>query len=223
MMMSRSFLGLNGLLAAASVVFAAQIGREYLRPPQAPAARARPAGPAVRIPGPNPVALERRAPSGNYAASIAAKNLFSPTRMESSVAETAALPVPVGPKPLLFGIVLDSTPVAYLEDPATKRVAAYRIGDSIAGGTVQSIAADHVTLKRADGAVDVQLRDPSKPRPAPTEPPSPAQPGALPAVQPGLTRQQRMPPGQAVPVPAPNLLRRLPVPRPQNPDAPDEQ
>src|SRR2546425_1533713 len=43
------------------------------------------------------------------------------------------------------GVVLrDTNPIAYLEDPLTKRVAGYRIGDTIAGGRVEAITADHV-------------------------------------------------------------------------------
>jgi len=44
-------------------------------------------------------------------------------------------------------------------DPLTKRIAGYRIGDPIAGGTVQTISADAVLISRPDGIVDVRLRD----------------------------------------------------------------
>jgi hypothetical protein len=86
------------------------------------------------------------------------------------------------PKPVvklnLFGVVLrDGEPRAYLEDPTTKRVAGYRVGDAVGGGSVQAIAADHVVIARSGGTVDVQLRDPSRPRPAPPVAAS-GQPGA---------------------------------------------
>src|SRR2546425_9292640 len=86
------------------------------------------------------------------------------------------------------GVVLrDTNPIAYLEDPLTKRVAGYRIGDTIAGGRVEAITADHVLISRPDGIMDVRLRDPSKPRPAPPaqpavpgQPPVPGVPGVVP-------------------------------------------
>jgi len=90
----------------------------------------------------------------------------------------------------------------------TKRVAAYRVGDPVAGGTLTTIAADRVIIARPEGPLDVRLRDPSKPRPAPAlaAPPSagvfPPTPGGLGpgAVAPGV---QALPPavgpgGQAV-------------------------
>jgi hypothetical protein len=85
-------------------------------------------------------------------------------------------PAPALPKPNLFGVVLlDGGPVAYLEDPVSKRVARYRVGDQVAGGTVQTIGSDTVTLARPEGQVMVRLHDPSRPRPAaPAGVPAPA-------------------------------------------------
>ncbi len=130
--------------------------------------------------------------------------------------------------------------VAYLEDPLTKRVAGYRIGDTIAGGRVEAITADHVIISRPDGNLDVRLRDPSKPRPAPAPPPGqpgvpgqPPMPGApmppmttppvpLPVPVPprALPPQQPVPPFQGQPMnplipgrrPSPSLGNRLPLP-----------
>src|SRR6185295_3642355 len=53
---------------------------------------------------------------------IVSKHLFNPVRSENSTAPTAAPAVPLPPKPVLHGIVLDGEKSrAYLEDPATKR------------------------------------------------------------------------------------------------------
>jgi hypothetical protein len=111
-------------------------------------------------------------------------------------------------------------------------VAGYRLGDSVAGGTVTQIGADHVVLNRPDGEVNVRLRDPSKPRPvapstgaqqpgvpagaAPTPQISPGAPGApAPAVvpqQPGQAANAPLPPTTPRRPLPPNLLRRLPPP-----------
>jgi hypothetical protein len=135
---------------------------------------------------------------------ITARNVFSPTR-----SETAGAAVPGGApalvaKPNLQGVVLrEGSPIAYLEDPLTKRIAGYRIGDPIAGGTVQTISADAVVISRPDGMVDVRLRDPSKPRPAPPPPPGqPAMPGQPPL--PGQPQAGGQLPNQGVtPAPGP--------------------
>jgi hypothetical protein len=84
------------------------------------------------------------------------------------------------PKPSLFGVVLqDGVPIAYLEDPVTKRVARYRVGDTVAGGTVKTIESDTVQLSRPDGQITVRLHDPSRPRAA--VPPTPGAPQGTPA------------------------------------------
>jgi hypothetical protein len=170
--MPRRLLIINGLLiviAAGSAVF---IARQLVTPMPMPlASRSRPAPP--------PAAREEASPQEASAyASVATRNLFSPTRSESApTAVTSAAASPAG-KPSLFGVVLrDGAPIAYLEDPGTKRVAGYRVGDAVAGGTVQTISADGVVITRPDGSLDVRLRDPSKPRSAPP-PVSAAVPGA---------------------------------------------
>jgi hypothetical protein len=148
---------------------------------------------------------------------IATRNLFSPTRSEAPPAPEK--PAVTLPKPNLFGVVVrDGGSIAYLEDPLTKRVAGYRQGDSIAGGTVQTISGDRIVLARPDGNVDVRLHDPSKPRP-PAPAPAPAAgttPRAAPGVPPGTpSAVPGTPPTAEAPVPGrrplpPNLLRRLP-------------
>ena len=87
-------------------------------------------------------------PSAGGYSSVAARNLFSPTRTESPPAATVAAS-PVAIKPSLFGVVLrDGAPIAYLEDPNTKRVGGYRVGDSVAGGVVQTISSEGVVINR---------------------------------------------------------------------------
>jgi hypothetical protein len=190
--MPRKLLIINALLlfiAAGSVTF---IARQLMAPmPMPQASRARP----------NPSASPRAdEPARNQAAAyaaVASRNLFSPTRTESPPTPTAAASPAV--KPNLYGIILrDGAPMAYLEDPTTKRVAGYRVGDAVGGGTVQTISADSVVISRPDGNMDVRLRDPGRPRPASPPPAAAAQPVAAPAALPGV-----IPPGGAAGVPAP--------------------
>ena len=218
--MPSRLLVLNVLLGALGLGAAAFIAREVATPPKPVPLRTRAASEA----SPPPPAAEKPAPAppGAYSV-VASRNLFSPTRNEAPVATgpsgrqaAAALP-----KPTLHGIVLrEGTPVAYLEDPTTKRTAGYRLGDSVAGGTVNAINADHVVLNRPDGTVDVRLRDPAKPRPALPPPGREARERGTPqvpnpALQPGVPGQS-VQPGQ-VPVPPrrmlpPNVLRRVQPP-----------
>lgn len=105
---------------------------------------------------------------------IVAKNLFSPTRTEAPAGPVAA----AGPKPVLHGVVMDGPRSrAYLEDPLLKRVFGYVVGDTVGGGRIESIAVDRVVIARADGLLEVLLRDPSKPRPASTAAAPPAASG----------------------------------------------
>src|ERR671937_835816 len=139
---------------------------------------------------------------------VASRNLFSPTRTEApSSSVIAAAPVI---KPNLFGVVVrERGSIAYLEDPTTKRVAGYRVGDRILGGTVQTIKADGVTIDAPGGAMDVRLHDPGKPRATPaavaTPPPAaaPALPGVIPPVAPPPPQvaQPSAQPGQPQPQP----------------------
>jgi hypothetical protein len=214
--MSRTLLGLNGLLAIASALFAIQIGRTYLAPRLSAAVPPRkPAATGSGAPAPGAASPADVRPGVTSYAMIAAKNLFHPARSDS---ESSAAVMPVGPKPFLHGVVLrDDGSIAYLEDPASKRVAGYRVGDTIAGATIQAITADRVMLKRVDGSVDVRLRDPAKPRPVAAEPPAPGQPAATPHAPAAAARPQPPPaavasPAPGAPVVPPTLLRRLPAP-----------
>jgi len=236
--MSKRLLMLNALLVGASAGLIAYIGWQVASPKtDTPGRRASSA----------PVASTAAAPatdrSGGAFGTIASRNLFSPDRTESASAN-ASNALAALPKPSLHGVILrDGAPVAYLEDPITKRVAGYRVGDSVAGGTLQSISEDRVILTRPEGQVDVRLHDPSRPRPQ--APPTPGQAEAQPGVQrpafpipqpgvpqpfPGAAQQpgfqppvttmqpdlQGQQPGRR-PLP-PNLLRRVP---PGMPDAPN--
>ncbi len=228
--MPRRFALLNAALVIVALVSAAYMVNELRAP--APAPSRRPSPPPQPVAAPELPAAE---PASSFNM-VAARNLFSPTRSEAPVAASPA--APQLPKPNLYGIILrDGAPVAYLEDPASKRVGGYRVGDAVAGGTLKTIGADHVVLTRVEGDISVRLRDPSKPRPiappaaGPTPPGTagvPAVPGVPPSVagpqppgQPTLTRPQ-LPTSPVLPrrpLP-PNLLRRLP---PSATDAPAQQ
>jgi hypothetical protein len=235
--MSRQLIALNAALALVALLAVGYVVREMRAPAPAPGRRTTAPAPPTVAPPTTPEA----APPGGYNI-VASRNLFSPNRSEAPPTPVnPAAAAPPQPRPNLFGVLLrDGAPVAYLEDPTTKRVAGYRLGDAIAGGTVKQIGADHVVLNRPEGDVNVRLRDPSKPRPA--APPVAGQPGGppLPAVggapvasgpadprapvppQPGAVMQN--PQGGATILPRrplpPNLLRRLPPPatdaQPQN-------
>ena len=234
--MSRQLIALNAALVLFALLSVGYVVRELRKPMPAPERRA--AAPAPASTAGTPPATDP-APPGGYGV-VASRNLFSPNRSEAppSPAPAAAAQAAPQPKPNLYGILLSGgTPVAYLEDPTTKRVAGYRPGDAIAGGTVKQIGADHVVLNRPEGDVSVRLRDPSKPRPpAPTagQPgggqPGGGQPGPVPSERgpvatppgvppaPGTARpspQAQNPPGATIlprrPLP-PNLLRRMPPP-----------
>jgi hypothetical protein len=204
--MPRRLVAINVVLAGVSVLCIALIVKQIAsgRPTAAP--RSRPPVAALAEP---PRAGDSRQPAEAYNV-IAARNLFSPTRSETTGPATAGSAPALVAKPNLHGVVLrEGSPIAYLEDPLTKRIAGYRIGDPIAGGTVQTISADAVVISRPDGMVDVRLRDPSKPRPAP--PQATGQPG-VPGQQPlpGQSPAGGQLPNQGVtPVPGPGQ----PLPR----------
>ena len=184
--MPRRLLLLNVFLVGASLASIVYIARQVTAP--TPPARSRAASaPAASAP---PPAAEAPTAPGSYTL-VASRNLFSPTRTEAPPGPAAAGAAPPPPKPNLYGVVLrDGAPIAYLEDPVTKRVAGYRPGDTVAGGTLQLIAADHVVLARPDGRVEIRLDDPAKPRaqaPPPGAPGQPSQPSGG-ATPPGIPR-----------------------------------
>jgi hypothetical protein len=195
--MPRKLLLINVLLIAMAAGSAVFIARQLMAPmPMPQASRSRPpAADAERA------ADTGRAPAAAYNV-VASKNLFSPTRTEAPVAPTTTALANV-PKPNLFGVVLrEGAPIAYLEDPTTKRVSGYRIGDAVAGGTIQAINADSVSITRPDGKVDVRLREPGKPRPAG----GPVTAGTIPGTQPVVSQPTLpgvLPPAAPVGVPSP--------------------
>jgi hypothetical protein len=218
--MSKRLLALNAALGVLSAVFLVYIVRVVATPvPRPTPTRSRTAPPPARPSAPPP-------PTAVYGV-IASRNLFSPARSEALMTAGGSGAPSNVPKPSLYGIVLrDGAPIAYLEDPVTKRVAGYRVGDAVAGGTVQTITADHVVVKRPEGSVDVRLHDPAKPRPAPTPPtgaaPTPGGPAAPLPTQPLLQPQPQTqfappppalitPPATGAPPPGmpPNLRRRI--------------
>jgi len=223
--MSRRLVLLNVLLVVISAASVMYIARELASKASTSGPRAR--GVAASTPAAVPTTAagtETPAAAPGYAL-VASRNLFSPTRSEAPPSAMAgALASPPVPKPNLYGVVVrEGSSIAYLEDPTTKRVAGYRPGDSVPGGTVQLIAADHVVLNRPEGSVEVRLSDPAKPRPPapPAAAPGAIVPGAVPPViQPGVPRPPEgavTPPGQAVVPPAvgestPPITGRRPLP-----------
>jgi len=186
--MRRTFVALNLALAAVATLLIVYIARQFIAPMPLPVGgrRAATAGSAAVTDPPRP-------PASAYNV-VAARNLFSHTRTEAptsgGVATTPLL------KPNLFGVVVrESGSIAYLEDPTTKRVAGYRVGDRILGGTVQAIKVDGVTIDAPGGAMDVRLHDPGKPRATPAAVSAPPQPSVAPAL-PGV-----IPPTATTPVP----------------------
>src|SRR5687767_699711 len=202
--MPRRFVALNVVLAALSAVLIAYIVRQLVAPTPLPVGGRRAAATTV-VP---PAVETPRAPAGSYTV-VAARNLFNPSRSESASGTTTATAAPLV-RPNLFGIVVrDGGSIAYLEDPVTKRVVGYRVGDKVIGGTVQTIKSDSVVIERPEGPLDVRLRDPGKPRATATPGPSgvpqlgmpqgtfqPPQPGAavLPGVIPPAASAQPQPP-----------------------------
>ncbi len=118
---------------------------------------------------------------------VAERNLFSPTRSEVAPEPPKApgpttAAAPPAPKPRLYGVVLrpEGNAQAYLEDPRTRKVFGYKIGDSVADSRVEQISVDRVVLRRGSEVFEVLLRDPTKPKPPPslTVPGAPGTPGA---------------------------------------------
>ena len=211
--MPKRLMLLNAALVAVAAVCALYVARQLLTPTPLPLS-GRASAPAASA----AAAVLHRPEAGAYGV-VASRNLFSPTRSDTQMAaRDGGATVPML-RPILHGVVLrEDAPVAYLEDPSIKRVAGYRIGDSIVGGTVQRIAADHVVINRPEGAVDIRLRDPSKPRPAAVAPSSDGTPpadGDPPAVSLPRPSIQPAPPTAGPPPMQPGrrpfpLLRRVP-------------
>jgi hypothetical protein len=220
---SKKLLALNIALAGLAIFLGAWLVRDLAAsrplppppPPRKPAAAATTEEPAADS------TAQDRLTAYNV---IVTKYLFNPSRAEGGAAEVAKPAVPLPPKPLLLGVVVDGKASrAYLEDPSTKRVFGYQVGDSVAGGKLDKITDDRIQISRSDGQMEVMLRDPTKPRPpapaAATPAHAPGQPAAQPGVvqpQPGVVQQptdpsQGAPPARGRPPIPPRSLRRVPV------------
>ena len=163
--MSRRLVWFNFGLGVLALIFAAALGREltHSRPlPGPPQIR-----PATRAPvQPDAAAVEETGATGNASAGevIASGNLFNPSRSSTGAAAEAT-----GPRPLLYGVVSGegANSRAYVEDPVTKVVRGYQIGDTVAGWRLDQIREDRVVIAGAErGTLEVLLREPGKPRPA---------------------------------------------------------
>jgi hypothetical protein len=184
---SRRLFVVNVLVGALGCLFVAAQIREMVtgRPlPPVPAARASQSAPdAAGQPAGQPV------PIAAYQ-TIATKNLFNPGRSETTVA-TAVAP---GSKPVLHGVLIDGNKSrAYLEETPAGRVFGYAVGDTIAGGRLDSIGPDRVVIARPEGLVEVLLKDPSKPRAVAPAAASPVGQQASPVGQRGRTAPARSP------------------------------
>lgn len=156
-------LGLVALGFGAGIAWELTHGRPLPPPPAAPVRAAAP--PSVAQAG-----APNRSPGPAAASTIAARNLFSASRSETTAVVAA---VPAGPKPVLHGVLVDGDKSrAYLEDPVAKRVFGYTIGDTIGGGRLEQITDEGVVIRRADGPIEVIVQDPTKSKPAPTQPSS---------------------------------------------------
>src|SRR5262249_48645960 len=142
-------------------------------PPATPTAPDR--GPARPADGAGPAAAPPAPPAQPPTAysPIATNHLFNPLRTQAAAAPTGpARPdepaVPKGPpppRPRLYGVILGGElPRAFLEDPRTKKISGYQIGDSVAGSKLEEIKADRVVMRGDGESFEVLLRDPSKPR-----------------------------------------------------------
>jgi len=162
---SRRLVGFNFGLGVLALIFAVALGRELMhsRPlPGLPQMR-----PAARAPmQPDSAAVGETRATGDASAGevIASGNLFNPSR-----SSTGAAAEPTGPRPLLYGVVAGegAKSRAYVEDPVTKMVRGYQVGDIVAGWRLDQIREDRVVIAGAGrGMLEVLLREPGKPRPA---------------------------------------------------------
>ena len=208
----RFLLAVNLLLLLTAAVSSRQLYRSWTAVPPA-------IGPvAIRQIPPAPTA---RAPESKPAASwavIAERSLFSPTRTETApVPPTSLSTIP----PRLYGVVLGSgqDARAYLEDPRTRKVFGYGLGDAVGESRVHEIQPDRVVLRRGDYGLEVRLWDPSKPK-APPALGAPASSGSAATVPPVVGGPARAP---TFPSPTSNVPQYFgggptPAPRPPTPE-----
>ena len=203
--MSRSLLTLNVLSISIAAVLWVSLVQLFWSRPQLPTPRAPSAAPS-RVAQDAEFATDR-VPLTSYLV-VATKSLFSPTRSEteSLLGQQAA-----GPKPVLPGVVIGgANRRAYLEDPVSKRVVSYAVGDATPGGGLDRIEEDRVVIIGRGGALEVLPQDPNKPKAAaatPGSPPSSATP--------------QTPPQAAPPAPVPSRQLSAPVPAPSTSRVPE--
>jgi hypothetical protein len=196
------------VLALLTAAAGAGLVRESLR------ARPLPPLPIVADTPPTPVMVVARNPldgpveTAHYAV-IALRNLFAASRGEST-AEVAT--VATGPKPFLHGVVIDGPQSrAYIQDPVGQRVAGYALGDPVGGGKLVRILEDRVVIRRADGPIEVMLKDPAKPAPPPPLSTTPGTPAPAPVGAPTT------PDAATAPAPAPTAESTPATPAPASP------
>ncbi len=198
--MTRRLIGFNIALAALGLVLAVALGRElvYSRPlPRPP--QSRPAAPTVIAqageapvqpkPGSTPVGVVSASGGSSANEVIVSGNLFDPSRSSASAAG------PTGPRPLLYGVVVGEgvSSRAYVEDPVTKVVRGYKIGDRVAGWRLAQIREDRMVIAGAErGMLEVLLREPGKPRPAPSVSAATALTATAHGVGPGAVEAQQV-------------------------------
>jgi hypothetical protein len=217
--MSRRLGALNLLFLAVIVVSGYWIARELTTTRSVlqgaapkPAAQATAAGTAE---APDKTSRLEQRPLYNV---IAAKNLFSATRTESTTPGAVAATPP--PKLYLHGVIVDEAKSrAFIEDVTAKSTFGYAVGDAVGGGRLEVVKADRVVIARPEGPMEVMLRDPSKPQPAPAAgtPGAAVTPGA--PTPPGAARpagpRAPLPPAAGVPTQGVQPPTPTPTPAPQ--------
>jgi hypothetical protein len=168
--MSTPLLALNLFMAGLSVFFVITIVYTGAAPDFRPPSHG---GRAFEVAASDkPDVAARGAPHRGAYDMIATRNLFDPNRSDVKNLGAVVETLPPAATLLLHGVVIsEDTRQAYLEDPATKRIVGYKIGDKLAGGQVQQIESDRVVIMRAGGPIEVRLHDAKRSRPVVTESP----------------------------------------------------
>jgi hypothetical protein len=163
--MSRSLLTLNVLSISIAAVLWVSLVQLFWSRPQLPTPRAPSAAPS-HVPRDAEFTTDRASLTSCLV--VATKSPLSPTRSEteSLLGQQAA----GRPKPVLPGVVIGgANRRAYLEDPVSKRVVSYAVGDVTPGGGLDRIEEDRVAIIGRGGALEVLPQDPNKPKAAAEE------------------------------------------------------
>ena len=199
--MSKSLLALNVFMAALSLFFLIRIADTVLR--RGPALPLRIAS-SANTPAPFNLGVAASSRTSAVYDLIAARSLFHPDRALPKRSD-ALIALPPAANLMLYGVVWrEDNPLAYVEDPATKKIFGYKTGDAMAGGYVERIELDRIVIRRTDGPFEIMLRAPNKPRPVvsgtpPTETtatlspsqPAPSADGVSPGIPRGIVRRTR--------------------------------